>query len=170
MATIASNVVSPTDVKFSYLVSGRDIQFILEGEVVYKDELLMLPTDTQSLIQALSTHPSQAAWIGVLAADAKADETDAKKTLDLVEAELDATILEEFQDAHPNASRMPGEETRKKQAHAMPEFVGAMEDYLTAVRRALVMSALDDSFRTRGVMLATMAGIYREEFRSYHST
>jgi len=138
---------------------GMNIDFIIQGELYSTKELLEIPTDYEGIMDAISSQPGMLAWIGVEAALADANEMEQKKLLDSVMAELDADIREE---AAINNEKL-SEAKVLARVKSSEDYMAQVDIYTKAYSNKKVMDAIYEAFKQRGTLIATLAGMQRDE-------
>jgi len=144
------------------VVSGgqdMDIDFHIKGETYSTKELLLIPTDYEGIMDAISSQPGMLAWIGVEAALADAAEMEQKKLLDSVMAELDSEIRKE---AAINDEKL-SEAKILARVKSSEDYIIQLDNYTKAYSNKKVMDAIYEAFKQRGTLIATLAGMQRDE-------
>lgn len=161
-----ATVIQPRSAKRSaYEFKGNSVRMVINGEVVNLGDLLSIPVDPQGLFQAMADHADLASWLGMVAIDAEADAEAAKKELETVYADVYLDIRREFVKEGGKFT----ENLLEAEVKLSDDYRDALSEYLSLERRSKAFGIVKDSLRSRGVLLASMAGIVRDEVRNYHS-
>lgn len=155
---------APTFNEFEYRFDGANVVLFMQGEEVSTSELLAIPSNPAALMETLADHAGLLTWVGVVAADAEADTRDAKESLEVIEAQVYSRIREDWETEGVKVT----EDKLKSAVKQDDEVIEAVADYLYCLRKAKVLDAFNEGFRARGVLLASIAGIMRDEFRAYN--
>lgn len=152
----------PSQDQYGYEIRGNDVFFRIDRNWENARALLEIPQNEADLMEALSDQPGLMAWIGVLSADAEADAVDAKKVLETTDADLEGWYRDKFA---KNGTKV----TDKAVDAAIrndTEHQDALATHLLMMRRAGVLKALYEGVRGRGVLIAALAGMVRDERRA----
>jgi len=130
------------------------VELVIEGTPYKLDYQKELACSEETINDDLKDQPSHFAWYAVLAEIAQAELAEAKVTLDLAEASLDAKFRAE-------AEARTTETMIKNKIKLDPIFTAAQENYNTLRKNVGILGAIKDAFYHRKDVLIALASNMR---------
>jgi hypothetical protein len=153
------SIIPKTQDDFAYEFRGDTVIILANKEEFSTAELLLIPTDSEGLLDAMSTHAGLMAWLGVAMADAEAVQIFTKDQLKLTEAYQDECVRA---DALENK-----EKVTEPQIAARVQLTADVEEakraYFGASRKYSILKVVYESFRQRGELIRSIAASLRDE-------